>query len=63
MNDIADVATPLFLVLEDYHLITTPAIHEAVSFLLDYQPSQFHLVIVARADFCYLWRAFVCEAF
>ncbi len=50
MNDIADVATPLFLVLEDYHLITTPAIHEAVSFLLDYQPSQFHLVIAARVD-------------
>ena len=50
MNDIADVATPLFLVLEDYHLITTPAIHEAVSFLLDYQPPQFHLVLATRVD-------------
>lgn len=50
MNDIADVTTPLFLVLEDYHLITVPAIHEAVGFLLDHHPPQFHLVIATRVD-------------
>ena len=38
------------LVLEDYHVITTPAIHEAVAWLLDSLPSQLHLVIVTRAD-------------
>ncbi len=50
MNDIAEVATPLVLVLDDYHLITVPAIHEAVGFLIDHQPAQFHLVIVTRVD-------------
>ena len=38
------------LVLEDYHVITAPAIHEALAWLLDYLPSQLHLVIVTRAD-------------
>jgi LuxR family maltose regulon positive regulatory protein len=38
------------LVLEDYHVITTPAIHEVVARLLDYLPPQLHLVIATRAD-------------
>ena len=38
------------LVLEDYHVITAPAIHEALAWLLDYLPPHLHLVIVTRAD-------------
>lgn len=38
------------LVLEDYHVITTPAIHSALAWLLDYLPATLHLVIVTRAD-------------
>jgi LuxR family maltose regulon positive regulatory protein len=38
------------LVLDDYHVITTPAIHDALAFLLDYLPPQLHLVILTRAD-------------
>ncbi len=38
------------LVLEDYHVITTPAIHEALAWLLDCLPAPLHLVIVTRAD-------------
>jgi len=44
-------ATPaLILVLEDYHVITTVAIHEGLTFLLDHLPSTLHLVISTRAD-------------
>lgn len=38
------------LVLEDYHVITTPAIHNALAWLLDCLPTTLHLVIVTRAD-------------
>ncbi len=36
--------------LDDYHLLTDPAIHESVEFLLAYLPPALHLVIAARAD-------------
>jgi LuxR family maltose regulon positive regulatory protein len=38
------------LVLDDYHAITTPAIHDGLALLLDYLPPQLHLVILTRAD-------------
>ena len=38
------------LVLDDYHLITAPDVHEAMSFLLDHVPDQLHLVVATRAD-------------
>ncbi len=38
------------LVLDDYHVITAPDVHEAVTFLLEHLPDQLHLVIATRAD-------------
>lgn len=38
------------LVLDDYHLITAQAVHEAVSFLLNHLPTQICLVISSRED-------------
>jgi ATP/maltotriose-dependent transcriptional regulator MalT len=40
----------LTLVLDDYHVITTPAIHETLALLLDYLPPALHLVMLTRAD-------------
>lgn len=50
INGLATLPRDVALVLDDYHLITTPAIHRAVSYLLDHLPSQLHLVIATRAD-------------
>jgi LuxR family maltose regulon positive regulatory protein len=50
INDIAITATPFVLVLDDYHTITEPAIHEAVDWLIERQPAQLHLVISTRHD-------------
>ena len=50
INYIASAATPFFLVLDDYNVITAPAIHEAVAFLLDHQPPQLRLVLTTRED-------------
>ena len=38
------------LVLDDYHLIHTSAIHDAVTFLVEHSPPQFHLLITSRVD-------------
>ena len=37
-------------VLDDYHLIQDPEIHESLAFLLDHLPPQVHFVIGTRAD-------------
>lgn len=38
------------LVLDDYHVITAPEAHDAVSFLLEHLPDQLRLVLATRAD-------------
>lgn len=38
------------LVLDDYQEITEPAVHEAVTFLLQQLPAHWHLVLTTRAD-------------
>jgi LuxR family maltose regulon positive regulatory protein len=38
------------LVLEDYHLITTPQLHVAMTLFLDHLPPTLHLVITTRRD-------------
>lgn len=50
INDLAALDEDLVLVLDDYHLIDVPSIHDIVGFLLEYMPPQFHLVIATRAD-------------
>ncbi len=50
INEIADSPTEFVLILDDYHIINTPAIHEALTFLLDHLPSQLHLILTTRTD-------------
>src|SRR5215212_580216 len=40
----------LALVLDDYHLIDEPAIHDSLGFLLSHLPPRLHLVIATRSD-------------
>lgn len=50
LNDIAALAYPIILVLDDYHLLQSPAVHQHLSFLVDNQPPQLHQVILTRED-------------
>jgi LuxR family maltose regulon positive regulatory protein len=50
INDVAATPRPFILVLDDYHLIHTLAIHQQIAFLLEHQPPQMHLVIGTRED-------------
>lgn len=50
INELATLPHEMALVLDDYHLITAPPIHRAVTYLVDHLPPQLHLVIATRAD-------------
>jgi LuxR family maltose regulon positive regulatory protein len=42
--------TQWVLVLDDYHVIAAPEVHDAVTFLLDHLPDRVHLVMATRSD-------------
>ena len=50
VNEIAGLPEAFILVLDDYHRITGPHVHQLISTLLQYQPRQMHLVIATRRD-------------
>jgi LuxR family maltose regulon positive regulatory protein len=50
LNELAARPEPCLLVLDDYHLISSQAIHDGLAFFLEHQPDQVHLVISTRAD-------------
>ena len=50
INDIAASSSPFVLILDDYHLIDAPPIHQQLAFLLEHQPPSMHLGLVTRAD-------------
>ncbi len=50
INELAGLEHPLSLILDDYHVIHNPAIHQSLAFLLNHQPPQLKLVIATRAD-------------
>lgn len=50
INDINEIEEPFALVLDDYHVIETQAIHHAIDFLLGHLPTQMHLVVASRSD-------------
>ena len=52
VNDLAALPAdrPRALVLDDYHAIGSPAIHQGVAFLIDHLPPGVRLVMATRAD-------------
>ena len=50
LNEIANIPDDFCLVLDDYHVVDAKPIDQAITFLLDHQPPQMHLVITTRED-------------
>ncbi len=51
INDLLDCgAAPFVLVIDDLHVVTEPAIHQALDYLLDHLPPMMHLVVTTRHD-------------
>ena len=48
LNDASALPTDVELVLDDYHVIESREVHEAMAFLLDHAPPRLHLVPPAR---------------
>lgn len=50
INEISRHDRPLILVLDDYHVITTMAVHKTVVFILKHLPPLLHLTLTTRSD-------------
>ena len=50
INDLADVADDVVLVLDDYHLIHTNEVHTLLELLVEHLPLQVRLVLICRSD-------------
>jgi len=51
VNELAEVIeTPWLIVLEDYHYVTSPVVHQLVDFLLENAPQGLRLIISTRVD-------------
>jgi LuxR family maltose regulon positive regulatory protein len=50
LNDLVLTASPLVLVLDDYHLVEAGSVHAAMTFLIDHLPPQLHLMVASRSD-------------
>jgi LuxR family maltose regulon positive regulatory protein len=50
INALAETQSPLALVFDDYHAITSPDVHRATQTLIERMPEHAHLVLVSRAQ-------------
>jgi LuxR family maltose regulon positive regulatory protein len=50
LNEVASAADELVMIVDDYHLITNPAVHEQMEFVLTRMPANLHVVLATRAD-------------
>jgi LuxR family maltose regulon positive regulatory protein len=50
LNALAALSADAVLVLDDYHTISAPAIHDRLAFLLDHLPPRLHVVLASRSE-------------
>jgi ATP/maltotriose-dependent transcriptional regulator MalT len=50
LNEVEGLSIDLVVVLDDYHVIESPEVHERMTFVLDHQPPQLHLILATRSD-------------
>ena len=50
VNVATDVSDHIVFVLDDYHLIEDPSIHQALTYLLDHLPPNVHFVVAGRTE-------------
>jgi LuxR family maltose regulon positive regulatory protein len=50
INELSEIQNKFMVVLDDYHVVIDERVHSIITFLLENQPPQMHLVISSRAD-------------
>ena len=49
-NELSELPQPIVVVLDDYHRITSPSVHQVVSALIEHHDGAVHFVIVSRQE-------------
>jgi LuxR family transcriptional regulator, maltose regulon positive regulatory protein len=50
LNEASQIPARGVLVLEDYHFITSPRIHEKLAYLIEHLPTTLHIIVITRGD-------------
>ena len=50
LNDLDTIASPMVLIVDDYHLVVNRAVHQQLAFAIDRMPANLHLVLATRSD-------------
>jgi len=50
INDISQLTHDQIVVLDDYHVIEAEQVHAGLSYLLEHQPQNLHIVLITRVD-------------
>jgi len=50
LNDVAAQREHLLLIIDDYHLITSPQVHETLAYLIDGLPPTMRVMLLSRAE-------------
>jgi LuxR family maltose regulon positive regulatory protein len=50
VNELATAPGEVALVLDDYHVIESPAVHRSLAFLVEHLPACLRLVVASRSD-------------
>jgi LuxR family maltose regulon positive regulatory protein len=50
LNDLDMIASPMVLILDDYHVVMNRAVHEQVAFVIGRMPANLRLVLATRSD-------------
>ena len=50
LNELRSTSNEIVLVLDDYHVLSDPRVHEGVEFFLAYLPPALRVVLAGRAD-------------
>jgi len=50
LNDLDTIASPMVLIVDDYHLVMNRAVHEQLAFVIDRMPATVQLVLATRSD-------------
>jgi LuxR family maltose regulon positive regulatory protein len=50
LNDLDTIASPVVLILDDYHVVVSRAVHEQLAYFISRLPANLHLVLATRSD-------------
>jgi LuxR family maltose regulon positive regulatory protein len=50
INEISKIPNDFFLILDDYHLVDSKVVDQALTYLIEHQPTQMHLIVISRED-------------